>query len=171
MFLKILIKLYKLAQFCICPLSLENDMTRIESSVDMFLNGCACSQAIFVTYCQRYGLDPKLAMKLSAGFAGGMRMAETCGAVTGSFMVLGMHACGDNCNTGRGRKKIFSMVREFTTRFEKRNGSTRCKDLLGCDISTADGMKEAQDRNLFKTTCAEMVRNAAEILEEMLKES
>ena len=146
---------------------MDNDMNKIESSVNLFLHGCACSQAILVTYGQRYGLDPQHAMKLSAGFAGGMRMAETCGAVTGSFMVLGTHACGDDCSTGRGRAKTYSMIREFTARFEKRNGSTRCKDLL----STADGLKAAQDRNLFKTTCPEMVRDAAEILEEMLKES
>jgi C_GCAxxG_C_C family probable redox protein len=146
-------------------------MTEIESSVDMFLDDCACSQAILVTYSRRYGLDPEHAMKLSAGFAGGMRMAETCGAVTGAFMVLGMHACGDDCKTAKGREKIYSLVREFTARFEKRNGSTRCKELLGCDISTAEGMKAARDRNLFKTRCAEMVRDTAVILEEMLKES
>ena len=96
-------------------------MTEIESSVDMFLNGCACSQAILVKYCQRYGLDSNIAMKLSAGFASGMRMAETCGAVTGSFMVLGLHICGDDCNTASGRQNIYSLVREFTARFEKIN--------------------------------------------------
>ena len=150
--------------------SLEDTMSDVESSVDMFLNDCACSQAILVTYSQRCGLDPKHAMRLAAGFAGGMRMAETCGAVTGSFMVLGMHGCGDDCNTGKGRERIYAMVRDFTARFEKKNGSTRCKELLGCDISTAEGMKAAKDRNLFKTRCADMVRCAAEILEEMLKE-
>ena len=144
-------------------------MSRIESSVDVFLNGCTCSQAILSTYCRSTGLDPKRAMKLSAGFAGGMRMAETCGAVTGAFMALGMHVCGDDCDTRPGRDKIYSAVGEFTARFKKRYGSTRCKDLLECDISTPDGMKAAQDRNLFKTTCADMVRGAAEILEEMLE--
>lgn len=144
-------------------------MNDVQSSVDMFLKGCACSQAILVTYSRPFGLDPGHAMKLAAGFAGGMRMAETCGAVTGAFMVLGMHGCGDDCSTGKGRKKIYSLVGEFTDRFEKRNGSTRCKELLGCDISTPQGMKEAKDQNLFKTRCADMVQSAAEILEEMLE--
>jgi C_GCAxxG_C_C family probable redox protein len=148
----------------------RNAVNDVESAVDVFLKDCACSQAILVTYSRRYGLDPGHAMKLAAGLAGGMRMAETCGAVTGAIMVLGMHGCGDDCNTGKGREKTYSLVREFTARFEQRNGSTRCKELLDCDISTAEGMKAAKDRNLFKTRCADMVRSAAEILEEMLKE-
>ncbi len=137
----------------------------------MMLNGCACSQAILVTYSRADGLDSKHAMKLSAGFGAGMCMAKTCGAVTGAFMVLGMHVCGDDCNTSSGREKVYAAVKDFAARFESRNKSTCCKDLLGCDISTKDGMKVARDRNLFKTTCTEMVRNAAEILEDMLKES
>ena len=145
-------------------------MNRIESSVDMFLNGCACSQAILVVYGQRYGLDPKLAMKLSAGFAGGMCMAETCGAVTAAFMVLGSCACSDDCNTSKGREKVSSLIKEFAARFEKKNNSLCCRNILGCDISTPDGLKAAKNKNLFKTQCPELVRDAAEILEDMLKE-
>jgi hypothetical protein len=32
-------------------------------------------------------------------------------------------------------------------------------------------MKKAREQNLFKTTCVQMVRDAAEILEELEKES
>ena len=146
-------------------------MNDVESSVDRFLNGCACSQAILVTYAERLGLDSGHAMKLAAGFAGGMRMAETCGAVTGAFMVLGLHGCDDDCDTGKGREKVYSLVTEFATRFEQRNGTTRCKELLGCDISTEEGLQAAKDRDLFKTRCAEAGRDAAEILEEMMQET
>ncbi len=146
-------------------------MNRIESSVEIFRSGIACSQAVLVAYSQLVGLDPSQAMKLSAGFAGGMRRAETCGAVTGAYMVLGMHYCGDDCNAATGRKKIYSMVREFTNRFEQRNKTTICKELLAYDISTKEGIKSAQSNNLFKTKCVKMVQDAAEILEEMLNEN
>ena len=56
---------------------------------------------------------------------------------------------------------------EFANRFQKQNGSIVCCELLGCDISTPEGMREAQERNLFKTTCVAMVESAAVILEEM----
>ena len=121
-------------------------MTNIQSSVDMFLDGCACSQAVLVPYCNRYGLDAGHAMKLSAGFASGMRMSETCGAITGSFMVLGLHVCGDDCNTVKGRQELYSRVSEFTARFRERRGSTRCENLLGCDVSSEAGLMMARGR-------------------------
>jgi C_GCAxxG_C_C family probable redox protein len=143
-------------------------VNRVETAVELFRKGCACSQAILVVYGEPYGLDPKLAMKLSAGFVAGMGMAETCGAVTGAYMVLGLYACGDKCNTNRGRKKVTSLMRKFTTRFKEKNSSICCRELLNCDIETPAGMKKAKAEHLFETRCAKMVHDAADILEDML---
>jgi hypothetical protein len=41
-------------------------------------------------YGRRFGLDRDVAMRIASGFAAGMRMAETCGAITGAIMVLGL---------------------------------------------------------------------------------
>ena len=97
-------------------------------------------------------------------------MGETCGAVTGAFMVLGLRHCGADCDTTSGRKKVYAVVREFVSRFERRNGSVMCKDLLGCDISTLQGMQAAEGQNLFETKCPKLVQQAAEVLEEMLRD-
>ena len=63
--------------------------------------------------------------------------------------------------------EVYARVGDFADRFRQRNGSNTCRELLGCDISTADGLKQAQEQNLFKTTCVKMVEDAAEILELM----
>jgi len=61
-------------------------MSRIDTAVARFEEGCSCVQAIFSTYAESLGMDRQTAMKLSSGFGGGMgRMALTCGAVTGAF--------------------------------------------------------------------------------------
>ena len=66
-------------------------MSRVEQAVSCFQGGFNCSQAVLSTYAQDFGLDREAALKLAAGFGGGMgRMAGTCGAVTGAFMVLGL---------------------------------------------------------------------------------
>ena len=62
------------------------------------------------------------------------------------------------------------MVIEYTNRFKACNGSVVCKELLGCDISTPDGMKKAGKDGLFDSVCPKMVREAVDILEEMLAE-
>ena len=144
-----------------------NEMSDVSRAVQMFRDECACSQAILAVDGAPLGLPHELAMQLAAGFAGGMRIGETCGAVTGAFMVLGLRHCSTDCNTPAGRSEVYARVVDFAGRFKRRNGSLSCRDLLGCDISTAEGMKQAREQNLFKTTCVQMVRDAAEILEEM----
>ena len=107
-------------------------------------------------------------MRVAAGFAGGMRMAETCGAVTGALMVLGLAHCGDSCRTVDGRKAAYAATIAFTQKFRERQGALACRDLLGCDTSTPEGAKQAQEQGLFKSRCPELIRTAAEALEESL---
>jgi C_GCAxxG_C_C family probable redox protein len=142
--------------------------SRVSAAVDLFRSGCACSQAILGSYAPSYGLDEDRAMRVAAGFAGGMRMAETCGAVTGAFMVLGLAHCTNECRTAKDRKDAYSAVLAFADAFRARHRSLVCRELLGCDASTAEGLKLAQDQGLFASRCVELVRDAATILEESL---
>jgi C_GCAxxG_C_C family probable redox protein len=141
-------------------------MSKIETAVARFETGCSCSQAIFSTYAEGFGLDRQTAMKVSAGFGGGMgRLAQTCGVVTGAFMILGLKCGGEDKDS---REMAYQMVREFARRFEARHGSLLCKDLLGCDIGTPEGLQIVKEKNLRSAVCTELVRDAAEVLEEML---
>ena len=145
-------------------------MSGASEAVDLFRRGYACSQAILMVYGTPLGLDRTHAAKIASGFSGGMRMGETCGAVTGAFMVLGLRHCKGGAEASTDRSQVYAAVREFVSRFEERNGSVVCKDLLGCDISTPDGMAAAKKQGLFETKCPKMVEGAAEILEEMLRD-
>ena len=82
-------------------------------------------------------------------------------------MVLGLRHTQENNNTPAGRVEVYTRIVDFAQRFKKRNGSLICRDLLGCDISTPEGMKQAKEQKLFSTTCVKMVQDAGEILEEM----
>ncbi len=143
-------------------------MDRVAEAVDCFCRGAACSQAIVGTYGPAVGLPREQGIKLASGFAGGMRLAQTCGAVTGAFMVLGLKHAGPNCDQRDGREKVYAAIREFTARFQQRRRTVICKELLGCDISTPEGIQRATKEGLFRTICPKLVQDAAEILEEML---
>ncbi|MCK5173859.1 MAG: C_GCAxxG_C_C family protein [Planctomycetes bacterium] len=145
-------------------------MNKIEQAVERFRNGFNCSQAVLGSYCQQFGLDCEQAFKVATGFGGGMRMGETCGAVTGAFMVLSLKYGNITAEDKDAKAKTYEMVVEYANRFKARNGSVVCKELLGCDISMPDGMKKTQEDGLFDSVCPKMVRDAAEILEEMLAE-
>lgn len=143
-------------------------MSKVDRAVECFCGGAACSQAIAATYAPDFGVPCEQAMKLASGFAGGMRLGETCGAVTGVFMVLGLKFAGSNCDKRDGRDAVYAAMADFVARFKQRNRVVACKELLGCDISTPDGAGKATREGLFRTICPNLVRNAAEILEEML---
>lgn len=145
-------------------------MSKIEQAVERFDNGFNCSQAVVASYCEEFGLDCETASKVATGFGGGMRMGETCGAVTGAFMVLGLKYGNTTAEDQESKGKTYGRIVEYTNRFKARNGSVLCKELLACDISTPEGMKKAQEDGLFDSICPKMVRSAAEIIEEMLLE-
>ena len=112
-----------------------------------------------------------MALKIAQGFGGGMgRTARTCGAVTGAFMVLGLKYGNADINEKEAKERVYGLVREFTRRFESRNSSTVCRELLGCDISKPEGIKAARENGLFTSVCPKMVREAVEILSEMINE-
>ncbi|MHC4124087.1 MAG: C-GCAxxG-C-C family protein [Planctomycetota bacterium] len=145
-------------------------MNRVEQAVERFKKGFNCSQAVLGSYCEQFGLNCETAFKVATGFGGGMRMADTCGAVTGAFMALGLKYGSITAEDKAAKAKAYEKVIEYTSRFKARNSSVICKELLGCDISTPEGMKKAQQEGLFGSVCPKMVRDAAEILEEILAE-
>ena len=136
-------------------------MSKVEKAVKCFEDGYNCSQAVFSTYGQDFGIPPEQAFKIASGFGGGMRIDGTCGAVTGAFMVLGL-------KFAKGKDKPYDKIIKFAGEFCRRNKSTKCQALIGCDIRTTEGMEKAIDEGLFRKVCSKLVRDAAEILEEML---
>ena len=142
-------------------------MNRKSKAIEKFLNGTACSQAILAEYATIFGLSSELAMKIAAGFAGGMRRGSICGAITGAYMTLGLRYSAPNCEKSEGRKDVYKAVSEFSTEFEKIHGTILCKELLGCDISTPEGMKIAQAQELFKKVCPKFLNDAADLLEKI----
>ena len=99
-------------------------MNRVEQAVSCFKSGLNCSQSILSTYAEDFGLDRGVALKLAAGFGGGMgRMMGTCGAVTGAFMVLGLKHGPVSANDQQGKETAYERVREFAKRFQARNGT------------------------------------------------
>jgi len=124
-----------------------------------------CTQSVLLSYACELNLDEMTALKISAGFGGGMAMAETCGAVTGAYMVLGLKAQGRGKTIQDIKTETKAAVKKFNELFLAKHGSLKCKKLLGVNISTPEGSAEANEKNLFNTVCAELVGSAAEILE------
>jgi C_GCAxxG_C_C family probable redox protein len=116
-------------------------------------------------------LEREQALRLAAGLGGGMgRMGRTCGAVTGAFLVIGLEHGGTTAADKEAKERTYGTVRTFAERFEERHGSTRCRDLLECNINEAEEYARAQREGLFKSRCPGLVQSAGELLDELLEE-
>jgi C_GCAxxG_C_C family probable redox protein len=147
-------------------------MSDIEKAVSCFNEGFMCSQAVLAAYAGQFDMDRETALKVSAAFGGGMgRMGEICGAVTGAFMVIGLKYGRIAVTDTKSHEKTNRLVKEFSDRFKSLNGSIVCRELLGCDLSTPDGSKTFVDKKLRDTLCSKLVRDAAEIVEQLLEEN
>ncbi len=139
-------------------------MGRTDDAVMMFNNGANCAQSVLCSLACDRGLKRETAMSVAAPFGGGMgRMGATCGVVTGAFMAFGIKHATEKKNAS------YDDVREFARLFTEKHGSLLCRDLLGCDISTPDGMKEARDKGLYASRCVPLVSDAVEIAERLMK--
>jgi len=146
-------------------------MNNPECAVALFKEGFSCSQAVLAAYGKQFELKQKLALRVAGAFGGGMgRMGETCGAVTGAIMVVGLKFGSTTAGDLKARENAYAVVREFVHRFKGRNVSVLCRDLLDCDISTPEGMERAKEEGLIKQTCPKFVKDAAEILDQLIKQ-
>ncbi|HOW67326.1 MAG TPA: C-GCAxxG-C-C family protein [Candidatus Paceibacterota bacterium] len=146
-------------------------MHRVDQSVELFRGGYTCSQAILMTYGQSLGLRGDQACRLAAGFSGGLRMGETCGAVTGAIMVLGLALGDSNPQDQQAKARTYAAVVEFEKRFAAQAGSTCCRDLLGLDVREPEQLAKARETGLFKTLCPRFVETSARILESIMAET
>jgi C_GCAxxG_C_C family probable redox protein len=146
-------------------------MDNPERAVALFKEGFSCSQAILAAYGEQFGLNHELALRVAGAFGGGMgRMGETCGAVTGAIMVIGLKFGCTTAGDLKTRENAYAVVREFVHRFKGRNVSVLCRDLLDCNISTPEEMKRAKEEGLIKKNCPKFVKDAAEILDQLIEQ-
>jgi C_GCAxxG_C_C family probable redox protein len=144
-------------------------MTKVEEAKECFSGNCNCCQSIIMTYGPQFGLEKELGIRLGTGFAGGLaRHGEVCGAVSGAIIIIGLaHGMKDE-NDIEARDKTYELVNEFIKRFLEKNCFLTCRKLLGCDLRTPEGRAFAKDQGLFDTLCPNFVKEAAEILEDLI---
>ena len=144
-------------------------MDRTETAVRMFEREFSCSQSVFTAFADPADLSREAALRVASGFGGGLaRTGETCGAVTGAIMVLGLRHCGVPTDDPTAKQAAYPPVQEFLARFKAAHGSIVCRELLGCDLGTPEGLQRAREQDLFKSRCPAFVRTAAELLEDLL---
>ncbi len=127
-----------------------------------------CAQSVFGVFAEELGIDRDTALKCAAGFGGGMRCGEVCGAVTGALMALGLRFGSSTPCDADGKQRGNAKAMEFITRFQQAHGTLLCKDLLGYNPGIPEDVQKINELGLHDTVCPKAIESAAEIAEDII---
>ena len=143
-------------------------MTRGERAEKLFLEGYNCAQSVVMAFADVLGANEDTLMAASLPLGGGLgRLRETCGAISGGAIVLGLlfPACD--------KAAMYALVQEFAGRFRERHATVSCGTLLrnaGLPAETAPTPEERTEEYYRRRPCPHVIRDAAAILEAMCRE-
>lgn len=139
-----------------------------QKSVDLFVEGRNCAQAVFCTFCENCGISFEVGLKLASSFGGGMgRLREVCGAVSAMFMIAGLQKGYISNDDIDEKSEHYKLIQELADKFKKEHGSIICRELLG---EEANGyIPQKRDEEYYRNRpCAKFIATASKIIEENL---
>ena len=118
-----------------------------------------CCQAVICAYCDKYGINDDEIFRMTEGFGLGMGgLKDTCGAVTGMFMAIGLHnSAGDKYDPRRTKMQTYEDIREAAAYFKEKCGSIYC-----CELKA-----KAEGKHIV--SCDRCVEVAAEYVEKYIE--
>lgn len=134
----------------------------------LFLQGIDCGQVVAGAFAEELGMDRDLLRKVSACFGGGMLCGQTCGAVTGALMVVGLRYGHSREGDSAQKQLMMQKTAQFKALFAEKYSSDICRDLLGHDISKPGEMEKVLEQGLLFTFCPQVVADTIEILEHII---
>jgi C_GCAxxG_C_C family probable redox protein len=135
-----------------------------------------CAQTSFSVLQQEFNLEGKEILKALTPFPGMALRGETCGAVSGCMMALGLVYGRDDLGDWKGYLRSLPPTRRFCRRFEAENGSLACADLLEAKMGRRYDLSDRVDSLKYaamggKKTCAKIIANAVMISAEIIENS
>jgi len=139
-------------------------------AAETFESGFNCSQSVLSVFAEDFGLTKDCCFRLASPFGSGIaRRQETCGAVTGALMVIGLKYGKGEHGLEADKANAYKLSQLLIDKFKVRHQSINCLELLdNLDINTPEGMAEIQKRDLFRCNCSKYVQDAVELVELIL---
>lgn len=135
---------------------------------DLLLASGNCAQTSFAVLCEEHGLEGTQILRALTPFPGIALRGETCGAVIGSLMALGLVYGRDDLTDWRGYLGSLPSARRFCAQFEEENGSTACAAILQEKLGRSFDLADRAEALEYASSggpeaCAQVVANAVEI--------
>jgi len=144
--------------------------SKAELAKEYFEEGYNCCQAVTLAFAEDAGLSKDMALSVASSFGGGFgRLREVCGAVSGMCIIAGAKYGYTSPLATDEKAEHYALIQNLCKEFKEKNGSIICKVLTGLEVQ--GHIPEARSKEYYqKRPCADLVYDAAEILEKYIKE-
>jgi C_GCAxxG_C_C family probable redox protein len=152
----------------------EEHLQSLGQSARDTLSRCGnCAQTAFAVLQDEFGLEGQAILRALTPFPGIALRGETCGAVIGSLMAIGLVYGRDDLEDWHGYIGSLPPARRFTRRFEEANGGTDCEPILesklGRKFNLADTVQSLEYVEAGgPQVCGEILAGAVQIAAEII---
>lgn len=131
-----------------------------------------CAQSTFFALEQHFNLEGGPMLKALSPFPGIALRGETCGAVTGGMLALGLIFGADEAS--EDLSAAYGPAREFCHRLEEAKGSLQCSELLEQGIGKSIDFTSPIELRDYSASngpafCAGIVKTAVQIAAEIIE--
>lgn len=131
------------------------------NSKGLFDSGFYCAEAVLLAVAKHNGIESPLIPAIATGFCSGLsRTSGMCGALTGG--ILGLNLVYGRDREVESVEQNYSAVQRLVSEFGAACGSTKCSELLGCDLGTPEGQQTFRENKLHER-CREYTAIATKI--------
>ena len=144
---------------------------KAKKAEELFLSGYNCAQSVFCAFCEDFGIDFEVGLKMTSSMGGGMgRLREVCGAVSAMFMIAGISKGYSEPANDELKAKHYELIQNLASMFKSKYNTIICRELLELPFSGADSpIPSRRTEQYYKERpCEHFIRYAAEIIETQL---
>jgi C_GCAxxG_C_C family probable redox protein len=132
-----------------------------------------CAQSSFLTLSEQFGLGNDDMVKALTSMPGIAERGETCGAVTGALLILGLVFGRNSLSDWQAYRDSLKPANEFCDRFEKEVGSTMCSDIIELKFGKHLDLRKPEDLAQFQESdatakCSTIVQTAVRIAADII---
>ncbi|MHB1653733.1 MAG: C-GCAxxG-C-C family protein [Desulfitobacteriaceae bacterium] len=146
-------------------------MNNSNKAILMFYKtGFVCSQAVFATLGEQLGMERKQALRIAAGFGGGIaNQGDICGAVSGAIMAIGLKHGHDEGSDVDAKNRTTFLAQQLIERIKAKYGYYTCRGITGIDFTIPEGRKLAEEQGIWEKNglCQNVIKDTVELVEEM----
>ncbi|MBP1639502.1 MAG: GCAxxG family protein [Bacteroidetes bacterium] len=145
---------------------------KIQLATATFQSGYNCAQSVLATFAFDFGMDRDTLLKMATPFGSGIaKTQQTCGAVTGALLAIGLKYGKGSNGTDNDKNFSYQLAQQLMAQFKEEHGCTNCLALMdNLDMNNPSDIAQIKARDLHNTYCVKYIQTAIKLTDEILQQ-